>query len=474
MKQIKNYIGKEVAVQCSSQEEWNKIIELISEVKSNHGPTQKYLYNNLTQETIDCLNLKMGGIPIGASSKDNYLKNGYIVFPASDFLEEESKFEEGKWYKSKDSENLYRNISRNEVIWSIGRFEENYSVKETFENWELLTDLSEIQQFLPKGHADKIKTEVIPQIKKITIMKFKVGDEVEFIDSSSKNARYFKKGLSNLIIKLVNDYANIYTVYESDKSTSWNVEEHELRLMSTKNNYKKDDYIYVLGGETTTGRNCKSKVVKILYTDGHDSKKYANTDYSDCGGIWFDDFRLATATEIDTLYIHKKSKTLLEEARERYPIGTHFNCVKDNAPAVVQEELKEDMHGAIYTRMSGSNFNQYVYVDDKWANKDLSYKVTKYVKCIKNLNSDGERYKKNKIYILDTDNKPIEDAGNRFSYSYGHPDFNDYFTVATEKEYLLQQNSNTNNIDLKLELTELEIPKPIKIIKRREKLLLNK
>lgn len=89
MKQIKNYIGKEVAVQCSSQEEWNKIIELISEVKSNHGPTQKYLYNNLTQETIDCLNLKMGGTPIGTSSKDNYLKNGYIVFPASDFLEED-------------------------------------------------------------------------------------------------------------------------------------------------------------------------------------------------------------------------------------------------------------------------------------------------------------------------------------------------------------------------------------------------
>lgn len=163
MKQIKNYIGKEVAVQCSSQEEWNKIIELISEVKSNHGPTQKYLYNNLTQGTIDCLNLKMGGTPIGTSSKDNYLKNGYIVFSASDFLEEEPEFEEGKWYKNKISETLYRNISRNEVIWSSGRFEENYSVKETFENWELLTDLSEIQQFLPKGHADKIKKEYLLQ-----------------------------------------------------------------------------------------------------------------------------------------------------------------------------------------------------------------------------------------------------------------------------------------------------------------------
>lgn len=239
-----------------------------------------------------------------------------------------------------------------------------------------------------------IKKEEITETKKTTIMKFKPGDKVEFIDSSSKNAKYFKKGLTNLEIRK-EDFGS-YFVYESDKSTSWNVEEHELRLVSslettsltwqelltydgyevdyningTKgkgkitveqrdiyvcqdykdgsrckdkkgfkyswilcNNkyeshyykniiekvysstttipidiYKKDDYIYVLGGETTTCRNCKDKVVKIQNISSIGSRNYAKTDYSKCGGIWYNEFRKATQNEIDTLYIHKKTE----------------------------------------------------------------------------------------------------------------------------------------------------------------------
>lgn len=107
MKQIKDYIGKEVAVQCNSQEEWDKIVKLISEVKPNDGPTQKYLYNNATYGTVDCLNLKMGR-KIGTSSKSDYKSDGYIVFPASDFLEKtETNLKFSIKYTAEFTENIY-------------------------------------------------------------------------------------------------------------------------------------------------------------------------------------------------------------------------------------------------------------------------------------------------------------------------------------------------------------------------------
>jgi len=67
-------------------------------------------------------------------------------------------------------------------------------------------------------------------------MEFKVGDKVRFIRRGSRNAQYFTKGLENLEIKEVRSDSDDhkYSVYESDKSDYWEVNEIELELMDKK------------------------------------------------------------------------------------------------------------------------------------------------------------------------------------------------------------------------------------------------
>jgi len=75
---------------------------------------------------------------------------------------------------------------------------------------------------------------VIEEPKK-HVSKFKAGDKVRFISSSSSNAKYFKKGLENLEIRT--GFRDYYSVYESDKSGTWSVAEYELELQTTPSNF---------------------------------------------------------------------------------------------------------------------------------------------------------------------------------------------------------------------------------------------
>ncbi len=143
-----------------------------------------------------------------------------------------------------------------------------------------------------------------------------------------------------------------------------------------KDMFKKDDYIYVLGGETTTGKNCKDKVLKIESVDLKSlNKPFVTTDYDECGGIYFDEIRMATATEINTLYIHKKEeqdmKSILEEAKERYPIGTKFKSVVTRNLFTVESHVNEANNSniAFHTIESNSSGNHWgcVYEKGTWA-----------------------------------------------------------------------------------------------------------
>jgi hypothetical protein len=60
--------------------------------------------------------------------------------------------------------------------------------------------------------------------------KFKIGDIVKFKSSDSMNAEFFEKGLNNLEIDGYDSDLGLYNVHESDKSTTWLVQEYELML----------------------------------------------------------------------------------------------------------------------------------------------------------------------------------------------------------------------------------------------------
>ena len=203
-----------------------------------------------------------------------------------------------------------------------------------------------------------------------------------------------------------------------------------------KDMFKKDDYIYVLGGETTTGKNCKDKVLKIESVDLKSlNKPFVTTDYDECGGIYFDEIRMATATEINTLYIHKKEeqdmKSILAEAKERYPIGTKFKCAKDNELAIVEQELKKDDQGFIYTKFQGNRFHQFVYAYDKWAEivslpNEESYKIGDWIVITQDVREKGMIFKIKSQFEDIVGRWRLENS--QYSYS------NDQIRKATEEE----------------------------------------
>ena len=77
----------------------------------------------------------------------------------------------------------------------------------------------------------------------MTTRKFKVGDIVRFKSHSSENAQYFKKGLTNLKIKSIDEDDNGYRIYESDGRSDWFVDGDEIEHEEARNRTNKGKII---------------------------------------------------------------------------------------------------------------------------------------------------------------------------------------------------------------------------------------
>lgn len=81
-RKIEDYKKQKIAIYCSSKEEWDKIDNLFGK----KGLTRDYGdINNPDNMFVDCIHINR----MGTASKECYEQKGYIVYPASDFLETE-------------------------------------------------------------------------------------------------------------------------------------------------------------------------------------------------------------------------------------------------------------------------------------------------------------------------------------------------------------------------------------------------
>ena len=86
-RKVKDYIGQNVAIYCSSKEEWDKIVGLI-----NNGNVKKIHWQDEVNSGLsDTININ----GTGWSPKEYYIEEQYIIYPASDFLEEDKPFNVG-------------------------------------------------------------------------------------------------------------------------------------------------------------------------------------------------------------------------------------------------------------------------------------------------------------------------------------------------------------------------------------------
>ena len=163
-RKIEDYINKgDYAVLCSSIEEWNTIVDLINK---NYVSTTTQPYSKTKSNVLNLQNLK---VTIGTGILKTF--PNYTIYPASDFLEKEFTFEKEKWYKNPG------NFVGSKATWA--KFEKWKNDKFYFTEWitngvyenkkshwcysklnkvyDALTDLTEIQQYLPLYHIDAQK-----------------------------------------------------------------------------------------------------------------------------------------------------------------------------------------------------------------------------------------------------------------------------------------------------------------------------
>ena len=82
-RKIEDYKDQKVAIHCSTKEEWDKIVDLFP---SGRSIKKIYWQANVNNGKSDTINID----GCGWSPKKHYEDNGYTIYPASDFLEEET------------------------------------------------------------------------------------------------------------------------------------------------------------------------------------------------------------------------------------------------------------------------------------------------------------------------------------------------------------------------------------------------
>jgi len=103
-RKIEDYKCQKVAIQCSTQEEWDKIVDLFP---SDRSVKRIHWKSSVNYGKSDTINIE----GYGWSPKKYYEDEGYTIYPASDFLEEET-------VNSLIEDEIYYNLlSKNIVRW---------------------------------------------------------------------------------------------------------------------------------------------------------------------------------------------------------------------------------------------------------------------------------------------------------------------------------------------------------------------
>ena len=290
----------------------------------------------------------------------------YVLKSESTPVKEDVKFEVGKWYTYSAeyiNHKTYAKYSSNQSVGGRFYYDEIITENNGFKkghNWSvltckpvLLTDLSEIQQYLPESHPDKIKK----RIKKVEDLKYP-----DAVHCSSKEEHYKVKQFAN-----IGDYEG--DCYYLLDAKSWRKEPwtgtcaSNLESRTTYTNYEfsdiifpeekavdKEDEEFKVGAYIvfidSYGGSKKGDIEKICRVDSPEQIRLVKEGL--CLGRLREGFNkkckyfltlkeaqsfsdeLLGKNKIETK--HKLSKEeLLAEAKRRYPVGTKYKNASDDS-----------------------------------------------------------------------------------------------------------------------------------------------
>jgi hypothetical protein len=335
------------------------------------------------------------------------------------FNPDKPTFEVGKWYKYSpwylklDYVNDSNVFVACETIDCNGRYEnrdgEYFTCGEANHTKTLLTDLTEIQQYLPDGHVDKVKP--IP----------------EYVESNRsiygmKKGKIYKVGTDGFILELPE---HTYYTTEFVKSSTKEAYDAQFKTME-KNEFRKGDYIVCLKKPNSILDYIRPNFIfkQLKHSDGVYAEIDIKGSVTTCSDVSFKDtstWRYATPEEMAeydrlgkpydvTTLVGKEQpmEDILEEAKRRYPVGTILKCL------ILNKDVKVTSHSTnllnkvtqIYFQVEGNH--TLVYSEGKWAEivtPVVEPKAAKYIPKVGDWvitegysdNYDGKPLKINKI-----------------------------------------------------------------------------
>lgn len=304
-RKIEDYKKQKIAIYCSSKEEWDKIDNLFGK----KGLTRDYGdINNPDNMFVDCIHINR----MGTASKEWYEQKGYIVYPASDFLETEIIPEYVEYIDTKYKGQIVKVEEWTSHSFCCIRFE-NGQREQPFKHLvkSSTKDAYEAQN-KPKQLAGN---NLLPNKIYVT------DDPTDYIFKTSETS----KGYSHYICK----FKCFRSILNKD---------------------------YIWGGNL---RLATKEEEKWLNTCILQNKFIPKEDLH-----LYDDYGLLVKT-------NEKMKSILEEAKERYPIGTKFKSVVTRNLFTVESHVNEAKNSniAFHTIESNSSGNHWgcVYENGTWA-----------------------------------------------------------------------------------------------------------
>ena len=341
-------------------------------------------------------------------------------------VKEDVKFEVGKWYKYSAeyiNRKTYAKYSSNQRVGGRFYYDEIITENNGFKkghNWSiltcnpvLLTDLSEIQQYLPENHPDKIKK----RSKKV--------EDLRYPDVVHCNSQKERNLLKNHVPKFdINNWTSEdpYLLigggccshpYEENTWNNYvNYEFYDIIFPEEKVVYKEDEefkvgaYIVFID---SFGGSKKGDIDKICRVDSPEQIRLVKEGL--CWGRLGEGFdkkckyfpTIKEAQEFSDELLGKnkvetKSKLskeeLLKEAKRRYPVGTKYKCA-NGISAPYAEECFEITHGDELKFFDDSKQKidaigrGFVYCNGNWAEmvsgptvEEEVIDVPEYIECI--------------------------------------------------------------------------------------------
>jgi hypothetical protein len=397
-------------VHCTTQEEWDFVLNKLQHLNNCNQQSSNWRdYNSKS-----CLNIKT----LSKSDKDWYLRNNGLVYSFQEWCDKfgykpdfKPKFEVGKWYKfiwKWDNNSWYygkfKEFSNSSFVWSIwfrtdgSNLQNNPGFDESeLGEYHLLTDLSEIQQYLPDGHVDKIKV-----MKEESL----VGRYLKYVGESTHLPAYG----DYFQIQKEESGCNLLRLSDNANNCSWNYENvrdgtcNSFELMpkgftpdniipvSTDTNWIPEVGEYAVmvnaGGWSYSPDNnsCVAKITEVnakqfyngvkTYTIAGKLINPRTSDYNSFNSIPLINSdkklicRKAEPHEIPNTIQEVKEMSkeeLLKEAKKRYPIGCHIISTLDTRTKINNHDFRlgKKVENNIY--YDDGKINIYNYSENKWA-----------------------------------------------------------------------------------------------------------